>query len=79
MELIKSRPVGISILAALLAIQGIFQLGYGFLVWFTAPAVVVSYGAIVLVKQVFPGGLLLLSGVGFLSCGRLRSRRNPIG
>ncbi len=62
MELIKSRPIGISILAALAALQGIFQLGYGFLVLFTAPAVVISYGAIVLVKQVFPGGLLL-SGI----------------
>ena len=38
---VVSRPVGISILAALAALQGIVQLGFGFFVLFTAPALVV--------------------------------------
>jgi hypothetical protein len=50
------------ILAALAALQGIFQLGYGFLVLFTATTVIVPYGNIVIVKQVFPEGILL-SGI----------------
>jgi hypothetical protein len=62
MELIKSRPVGVSLLAALLAIQGIFEIGYGLLVLFTAPGFVALYGNIVMVRQVSPWGFLI-SGI----------------
>ncbi len=57
---VVSRPVGISILAALAALQGIVQLGFGFFVLFTSPALVVQSGSTVIVQQITPWGLLIL-------------------
>ena len=59
MELTKSRPTGVSILAVLLAIQGFFELIYGVLVLVRAPNFAVVSGNTMLVVQVSPWGFLL--------------------
>ncbi len=62
MEVTKSRPEGISIIAILLMIEGGLQIAYGLLVLIRAPGFVVSSAHTAVVVQVSPWGFLI-SGV----------------
>ena len=62
MQITKSRPLGVSILAILLALQGIFEIGYGLFMMTSTFISVVSFGNMVMVRQVSPWAFLL-SGV----------------
>jgi len=62
MEITRSRPVGISIIAVLLMIQGGLEIIYGLLALIAAPGFVISSVHKAIVVQVSPWGFLI-SGV----------------
>jgi hypothetical protein len=62
MEITKSRPVGVTIIAVLLAIQGAIEVIYGLLVLIAAPGFVTLYGNTAVVVRVSPWGFLI-SGI----------------
>ncbi len=62
MEVARSRPVGVSIIAILLGIQGALQIIYSLLLFVRAPQYVISSGNAVAVVQVSPWGFLI-SGI----------------
>jgi hypothetical protein len=59
MEMTKSRPTGVSILAILLAIQGLSEVAYGLLMLLAAPGFVALAGDVTTVVQLSPWGFLL--------------------
>jgi hypothetical protein len=59
MEMTKSRPTGVSILAILLAIQGLSEVAYGLLMLLAAPGFVALAGDVTAVVRVSPWGFLL--------------------
>jgi hypothetical protein len=62
MEVAKSRPVGVSIIAVLLGIQGALQIIYSLLLFVRAPQFIISNAGVVAVVQVSPWGFLI-SGI----------------
>jgi hypothetical protein len=62
MQITKSRPVGVTIIAVLLGIQGALEVIYGLLVLISAPGFVSVYGNTAIVVRVSPWGFLI-SGV----------------
>ncbi len=62
MEIAKIRPVGVSIIAVLLGIQGALEVIYSLLLFARAPQFVISNGGTVAVVQVSPWGFLI-SGI----------------
>lgn len=62
MQITKSRPVGVTIIAVLLGIQGTLEVIYGLLVLISAPGFVSVYGNTAIVVRVSPWGFLI-SGV----------------
>lgn len=62
MEITRSRPVGISIIAVLLGIQGALEVIYGLLALMKAPGYVISYSSVSMVVVVSPWALIV-SGI----------------
>lgn len=62
MEITRSRPVGISIIAVLLGIQGALEVVYGLLALMKAPGYVISYSSVSMVVVVSPWALIV-SGI----------------
>jgi hypothetical protein len=62
MPITKSRPVGVTIIAVLLGIQGALEVIYGMLVLISAPGFVSIYGNTAIVVRVSPWAFLI-SGV----------------
>lgn len=62
MEITRSRPVGISIIAILLGIQAVLETAYGLYVLVAAPSFVASYGDTSVVVHISPWAFLI-SGV----------------
>jgi hypothetical protein len=65
MEITKSRPTGISIIAVLVFIQAALEIIYGLLVLIAAPGFVTSSGTAVIV-QVSPWGFLISGLLAFI-------------
>jgi hypothetical protein len=71
MEITRSRPTGISIIAVLVCIQAALEIIYGLLVLIAAPGFVTSSGTAVIV-QVSPWGFLISGLLAFLIGGTIQ-------
>lgn len=63
MEITRSRPVGISIIAVLLGIQGVFELLFGIIALFAGPRIAIGYGGTITIYNVYPWTFLISGAI----------------